>query len=217
MDSVVRAEEAGGAWLSSEGEGLGWGLVALMEEWAHGVLVVAADGRLLHANQAARHELARRLVLSQQGRSVRACTAEGAAQLREAIAKSVAGKRSLVSLAALHGAPLSVAVLPFKREAAAQAGNAALVFARTSVCDPLMLCFFARSHGLTAAEEQVLGVLCQGHSAPDAARQLRVAVSTVRSHIRSLCNKTGASSVRELVTRVAMLPPVASLRQEPVH
>jgi DNA-binding CsgD family transcriptional regulator len=216
MESVVRAEEVGSAWLSQQAGGLGWGLVALMEEWAHGVLVVGPQGRLLHANQAARHELARRLVLSLEGGELRACTPEGTAKLHDAVPKALAGKRSLVSLPALQGQALSIAVLPFKSEAA-EAGFAALVFARVSVCDSLMLCFFARSHGLTAAEEQVLGVLCQGHSAPEVARQLRVAVSTVRSHVRSLCAKTGAGSVRELVTRVATLPPVTGLRQEPVH
>ena len=81
-----------------------------------------------------------------------------------------------------------------------------------------MLCFFARSHSLTAAEENVLGILCQGYSAPQTARQLKVAVSTVRSHVRSLCAKTRSSGVRDLVSRVAMLPPVApTLMTESMH
>ena len=81
-----------------------------------------------------------------------------------------------------------------------------------------MLCFFAQSHGLTATEEQVLGILCQGFSAPQIATQLKVAVSTVRSHVRSLCAKTRSSGVRELVNRVAVLPPVApTLRHEVMH
>ena len=81
-----------------------------------------------------------------------------------------------------------------------------------------MLCFFARSHSLTATEEHVLGILCQGCSAPQVAAQLKVAVSTVRSHVRSLCAKTRSSGVRELVNRVAVLPPVApTLRHEVIH
>jgi DNA-binding CsgD family transcriptional regulator len=94
----------------------------------------------------------------------------------------------------------------------------ALIFSRASVCDSLMLCFFSRAHGLTPTEELVLGILCQGCSAPEIARQMKVAVSTVRSHVRSLCAKTRSSGMRELVKRVSVLPPVAaSLRQEPVH
>jgi DNA-binding CsgD family transcriptional regulator len=92
-----------------------------------------------------------------------------------------------------------------------------LVLARPTVCESLMLCFFARNHGLTGAEEQVLGFLCQGYSAPETAAQLKVAVSTVRSHVRSLCAKTGSSGMRELVSRVAVLPPVAPCWPEAVH
>ena len=64
----------------------------------------------------------------------------------------------------------------------------------------------------------MLAILCQGYSAPQVAEQLHVAVSTVRSHVRSLCTKTRSSGVRELVNRVAMLPPVApALLCEAVH
>jgi DNA-binding CsgD family transcriptional regulator len=81
-----------------------------------------------------------------------------------------------------------------------------------------MLGFFARRHGITPAEELVLSSLCAGQSAPQIASQLNVAVSTVRSHVRSICAKTRTSSVRELVQRVAILPPVApAFPHEAVH
>jgi DNA-binding CsgD family transcriptional regulator len=81
-----------------------------------------------------------------------------------------------------------------------------------------MLCFFARSHGLTPTEEQVLAILCQGYSAPETASQLNVAVSTVRSHIRSLCAKTHANGVRALVGQIAVLPPLGAAHpQDPLH
>lgn len=214
--AVDEVEEGAGGLLTEASEGLGWGLVSLMDEWAHGVLVTSLGGRLLHANAAARQELGRRRVLQLQGRELRAVQSENAQKLQDALLKVAEGKRGLVTLQG-QGAPLTVAVLPL-RERFGQPAKAALVFARATVCDSLMLCFFARSHGLTPMEEQVLGILCQGDSAPEVARQLGVAVSTVRSHVRSLCAKTGASGVRELVSRVAVLPPVGpSLRPEPVH
>jgi DNA-binding NarL/FixJ family response regulator len=40
----------------------------------------------------------------------------------------------------------------------------------------------------------VLAILCQGYSAPEIAVQLNVAVSTVRSHVRSLCAKTQSTA-----------------------
>ena len=81
-----------------------------------------------------------------------------------------------------------------------------------------MLCFIARRHGLTRTEELVLGILLQGFSAPEVAEQMKVAVSTIRSHIRSLCFKTRSSGVRELLKRVAVLPPVAAaVFQDPMQ
>jgi DNA-binding CsgD family transcriptional regulator len=82
----------------------------------------------------------------------------------------------------------------------------------------VMLCFFARTHGLTPAEEQVLGILCQGHSTPQIAVQLKVAVSTIRSHVRSMCAKTHSRGVRALVGQIAVLPPIGAARLlDPLH
>jgi DNA-binding CsgD family transcriptional regulator len=196
---------------------LGASLAPLLDEFAYGVLVIRIDGRVLHANHAARHELGRCRVLGLRQHALTTCVAEDAAILHDALARAAAGKRSMITLAG-EGPALTLVVLPLNAEGASRPRSAALVFARASVCDSLMLGFFARSHGLTRTEEQVLDVLCQGYSAPEAAAQLNVAVSTVRSHVRSLCAKTRSSGVRELVNRVAVLPPVGpSLWREPMH
>ncbi|MDB5872473.1 MAG: transcriptional regulator, LuxR family-like protein [Ramlibacter sp.] len=206
---LANRETPASALLADADTGLGSGLALLMDELAHGVLVATVEGRLLHANQAARHELARRRVLGSRHNLLQACTSDSVKVLQDALAKAADGKRSLIELGALEGPGLTMAVLPLKTGAAGGLPRAALLFARASVCESLMLCFFARSHGLTATEEHVLGILCQGFSAPQIAAQLEVAVSTVRSHVRSLCAKTRSSGVRELVNRVAVLPPVA--------
>ena len=195
-----------------------WGLAALMDELAHGVVLTTGDGRMLHANQAARHELVHaRAIALWQGGLIQACRAECDRDLQAALARAASGRRSLVQLAALEGPTLSVAVVPVK-PLGSEGTRCALVFSRGTVCDPLMLGFFARRHGITPAEELVLANLCAGHSAPQIASQLNVAVSTVRSHVRSICAKTRTSSVRELVQRVAVLPPVApAFPHEAVH
>jgi DNA-binding CsgD family transcriptional regulator len=217
MEVGTNAEVFGGAAAGEAQEGLGAGLALLMDELAHGVMVVNLEGKLLHANQAARQELARRALAGvATGRWQQALRSDEAKPLQDALQKAGDGKRSLVTVALGSGAPLAMAVIPLKSDDSIR--RAALVFSRASVCDALMLCFFARSHGLTHTEEHVLGILCQGYSAPEIARQMKVAVSTVRSHVRSLCAKTRSSGVRELVKRVSVLPPVApSLRLEPVH
>jgi DNA-binding CsgD family transcriptional regulator len=215
---LLSKDLSGAGAFSEAKEALGAGLALVMDELAYGVLVSSMEGQLLHANHAARHELARRRVLGSHNNLLYACAHEDALRLHDAIARVGDGRRSLITLSNGEGASLTLAVIPLKPENSSQAPRAALVFARASVCESLMLCFFARSHGLTPAEEQVLRILCDGHSAPDIAGQLHVAVSTVRSHIRSLCAKTRSSGVRELVNRVAVLPPVAPpLWHEPMH
>lgn len=218
MDASLNGSFADSGLLADGPGGLGSGLALLMDELAYGVIVTTLEGRMLHANHAARHEISRFRFLGVRGNLLQTCSIEDGRALQDALIKVAEGKRSLIALRGAEGASLSLAVLPLRGDAGALPTRAALLFARASVCESLMLCFFARNHGLTSAEEQVLTVLCQGYSAPEAARELKVAVSTVRSHVRSLCAKTGSSGVRELVNQVAVLPPVAPmLLQEQVH
>lgn len=192
-------------------ERVGSELVALLDELAHGMIVVGFERRLLHANQSALRELESSRILSLRGRELLAIDEADGNLLNQAIAGAKLGKRCLITLGnPAEGAALALTVLPLKADpAAARPSCAALIFARAALCDPLMLASFSRKHSLTGAEEQVLGFLCEGHSAPEIALHLKVAVSTVRSHVRSVCAKTGSSGVRELVNRVAVLPPLA--------
>lgn len=210
METITREGKQGSGLVADGPAGSPGGLAALMDELAHGVVLATGDGRLLHANQAARQELVRASAICVwQGGLVQACRPELDRELQCAMGRAAAGRRSLVHLQALEGPGISVAVLPVK-PVAGEAPRCALVFSRVEVCDALMLGFFARRHGITPAEQQVLAILCEGHSAPQVAAQLNIAVSTVRSHVRSLCAKTRTSGVRELVRRVAVLPPVAT-------
>lgn len=188
-------------------DALGGALSSLVDELAHGVLLACADGRLLHANQAARRELARQEALAIERGHLQASDASQSRELLQAVARGGEGRRSLLTLRAA-GCALSVAVLPVRGERTPAGGTVALVLSRAAVCDTLMLCFFARAHGLTSTEEQVLAILCQGYSAPQAAARLKVAVSTVRTHVRSVCTKTQTNGVRALLGRVAVLPPL---------
>ncbi len=188
----------------------------LMDALAHGVMVVSERGQIVHANQAARTELNRHRVLDSVKGSVCAITSADGKTLQHALTKAAAGKRSLVTVSG-GGLSLMLAVVPLKPEVDGWESRIALFFARSDVCESGMFGFFARSHGLTQTEEQVLAILCRGLSTPEIAVQLKVAVSTVRSHVRSLCAKTGSSGVRELVNRVAVLPPVAPLHLAQIH
>ena len=206
------------AFLASMIEGPGHGLSLVMDELAYGVLLATVKGQLLHANQAARHELARRQLLMVHEGQLHTADAAQSKLLVQALAKAETGRRSLIALRSPTRKRFSVAVVPLRSDRAHQAPSVALIFSRASVCDAVMLCFFSRTHGLTPSEEQVLGILCQGYSAPEIARQLNVAVSTVRSHVRSMCAKTHSNGVRALVGQVAVLPPIGAAHlQDPLH
>jgi len=218
METLTDAELAATGLTLEAKASLNSGLAMVMDELAYGVVVATLEAQVLHANQAARHELARRRVLVAHRSVLQARTPEDSRILGDSLAKAGDGKRSLISLSAAEGPKLTVAVVPLRPEIRTLPPKVALIFARASVCESLMLCFFARSHGLTTTEEHVLGILCQGYSAPQIALQMKVAVSTIRSHVRSLCAKTRSSGVRELVNRVAVLPPVApAFWHEPMH
>jgi DNA-binding CsgD family transcriptional regulator len=217
MNDVATAAGTAAALLPANAETVGGALTLLMDELAHGVVVASAEGRVLHANQAARRELLRRQALCVHEGRLQGHDPKQSRLLLQALAKGATGRRSMLSLRSPGGWALSIAVVPLRSEAPNQGAALGLFLSRASVCDTLMLCFFARMHGLTNTEEQVLAILCQGYSAPQVAQQLNVAVSTVRSHVRSLCTKTQCNGVRALVGRVAVLPPLGASLHHAVH
>jgi DNA-binding CsgD family transcriptional regulator len=201
-----------GTLLDAAGHGLSW----VLDELAYGVVLVSPSGKVLHANQAARHELARRQMVTVHEGHVQSSDAVQSRMLLQALAKAETGRRSLIGLRSPARKRCNIAVVPLGAERPHQ--SIALIFSRACVCDAVMLCFFARTHGLTPAEEQVLAILCQGFSAPQTAKQLKVAVSTVRSHVRSMCAKTQSNGVRALVGQVAVLPPIGAAHlRVPLH
>ena len=192
-------------------------LSLLIDALAHGVLVVDHRGQIIHCNQTASTELKRLRVLGIVDGGLHAVAPGNGKALKNALSEAVAsGKRSLLNLSGA-GLSLALAVVPLRREAAIWESRVALFFSRVEVCESGVFGFFARSHGLTQTEEQVLVILCRGLSTPEIALQMKVAVSTVRSHVRSLCEKTDSRGVRELVNRVAILPPVAALQRAQIH
>jgi DNA-binding CsgD family transcriptional regulator len=106
-----------------------------------------------------------------------------------------------------------VAVVPLVAGVGALPQATLLLLGKKRVCECLSVQCCARSHALTATETRVLEALCQGLEPREVAVQHGVGLATVRTQIGSIRAKTGAQSIRELVRRVAVLPPmVSSLR-----
>jgi DNA-binding CsgD family transcriptional regulator len=124
----------------------------------------------------------------------------------QALTLAAAGQRSMVALGA-HG-HMTVAVIPL--QPAGPQGKAiehfALLFSRASMCEALMLGAFARAHQLTPTEERVLGLISTGLTVPEMAKRLTLGPATIRTHVRNICAKTCCHGLREIVTRLAVMP-----------
>ena len=153
-----------------------------------------------------------------------------AAQLVQALARTKTRLRGLLRLAdgnmsaasssSRGGGDSTVAVMPLfdlalPGLADTEAGSAAdpcyalLVFPKQQLCDTTTVTLFARERGLTGTEGLVLAMVCKGLRPTEIATRHGVQVCTVRSQLRSIRQKTASDSVRELVEKVSVLPPMA--------
>ncbi len=202
-DRRARCRDASAWWLG------------MLDEIDYGMLVVGGDGQVSYMNHAARMELDGGHALHLLGSTLRAQRAQDVAPLLDALAGAQRGLRKLLRLGT--GAQrVSVSVVPLAQGSrhGGWAGAATLlVLGKRQLCSALSVQAYAGSVGLTAAETRVLELLCSGARPAAVAAQVGVALSTVRTQIASIRAKTGASSLRELVQLVAVLPPlVGALR-----
>jgi DNA-binding CsgD family transcriptional regulator len=200
-------------------------LAAMLDETDHPMLLLHATKlTVLHANRAAVQELGDpsqstdtgRSALDRQAQEHPLHVREGQLKARdsrddEQLLATIddARRRGLRRLLTLgkREAALSIAVTPMPR-GDDDTDAVLLVFGKRSVCADLSAYWFGRAHGLTQAECGVLQRLCEGLGPTQIARRHAVAVSTVRSQLASVRAKTAARDLRELVNRVAKLPPL---------
>ncbi len=184
-------------------------LTRVLDEIDYGMLVVSANGALRYSNQLARQELQSNGPLGLTQGQLRAHQPSDQCQLQLALADAVRGRRRLITLGH-NGASISVAVLPMPGDDEDDNGEtlALLTFGKRQPCETLTVDFYSRTQGLTGAEARVLQALCNGAKPKEIAAQCDVAISTVRSHICSIRVKTQTANIRELVDRVAKLPPI---------
>lgn len=182
-------------------------LARMLDEMDHGMLLVTPGGALRHANQAARQELALGGSLAWASGAVHAARREQQGILLQALADTGRGRRCLLGLGE-PGQALSVAVVPLGDDGPEGEALVLLVLGKRQSCETLTIDFFARTQGLTAAEARVLQALCDGLRPKEVARRCDVAVSTIRTQISSIRNKTQTASIRDLVSRVTALPPI---------
>jgi DNA-binding NarL/FixJ family response regulator len=197
-------------------------LVSMLDEIDYGLLVLGAGARILLANQLARLELgAERFVRRRQDKVVPSLARHGA-QMEAALESVRRGQRSLVTLRcadaelALSFVPLNSGELSSTQRP--DAPLALVIFGRRDACEALTLQQYGRLSGLTGAEQALLPAIIRGLSVEAIARQQCVSLSTVRSQLGSIREKTGVKSLRSLAARLTSLPPIRPLfKQAPAH
>jgi DNA-binding CsgD family transcriptional regulator len=178
----------------------------VLEEIDYGMILLSATGELQHANQLGWSELSRQRFLRVEEGQVVGETAALTQELRRGLQAAAVGRRHMLMLRD-GGDVLPVTCVPLM-PGEGSATPVLLMLARQSATRNLNVGFFSRTHGLTAAEESVLRHLCEGLQVKEIARVKGITPSTVRTHLRSLREKTGLRHIRLLAQRVAMLPPM---------
>jgi DNA-binding CsgD family transcriptional regulator len=194
-------------------------LTGAMDELDYGMLILDAVGHLMQANQMGyQHCTSAHSSCRLQDGQLHTRSNADDPLLQRALSLAAAGRRSLLKLG--EGSHMeTVAVVPLSSPLGGRTeGAILLVFGKQQVCEALSVEHFARVHNLTHAEGMVLTALCTGDDPSAIARRFGVAVSTVRTQIASVRQKTQAASIRDLVRQVAMLPPIVSvLGHEAAH
>lgn len=191
-------------------------LARVLDEIDHGLLVLDLTGRILHANHPARHALSAGSAMRSVDGLLSSAGADGQRALRQALKDAERGCRSIVELA--HASdPMSLAFVPLDGADGGPVDTVLVMCSRRHGCESLTMQMFARSKGLTRSEQNVLAQLCAGQRADEIACLQGVRLSTVRTHIKNVRQKTGSSSIREIVHRVSRMPQVVSALRLVAH
>jgi DNA-binding CsgD family transcriptional regulator/PAS domain-containing protein len=193
-------------------------LAATLDNYSAGVVVVADQGRILHANAAARSIFSTSGAISGAGGFLRARDAQANRELTNAIILAQTDEATIgasgigVALNDSSGEPSIAHVLPLAR------GNVrtrlmppatAAVFVTQSRGQPAAeIGAIAKSFGLTPSEARTLEHLAGGATIAETAEALRISTNTARTHVAHIFSKTGTSRQADLVMLVKnLLPP----------
>jgi DNA-binding CsgD family transcriptional regulator len=190
---------------------------------AVGVVLVDARAAIIHANRAARAMLAAGSPIRSDRGELRTLMPEATAALQAAIAKGVANDAAIggagigIPAPQSDGAPALIHVLPLihgdVRGRVAPRASAALFItpaAGNAIDDSSAA--LAALFDLTAAERRTLERIIAGDTLAEAAQALDVAITTVRTHLAHIFDKTGVSRQADLIRLAGRLAPPSSVR-----
>jgi DNA-binding CsgD family transcriptional regulator/PAS domain-containing protein len=179
-----------------------------------GMCLVDAAGRMVHANAAAHAILGVGDILRAVDGRLVACDAQVDQTLREIFAAAGQGDAALgtrgiaVALIGKDGERYVADVLPLTSGARRRAGRiytaaAALFVRKAALVAPSAFEVIGKTFKLTPTELRVLLAIVEVGGVPEVAAALGVAVTTVKTHLGRLFEKTGATRQADLVKLVA--------------
>ena len=182
---------------------------------AAGMFLVDENGRVVQSNVAGHSLVAAGETLRVSGGRLVTGDVQTDQTLLDIFATSAGGDAAIgtkgvaVPLAAAgDGEPLVAHVLPLtsgarRRAGAAYAAVAAVFIHKAALAPPSRPEMVARTYGLTPSELRVLLAIVDVGGVPESAGALGIAETTVKFHLRSLFEKTGAKRQADLVKLVA--------------
>lgn len=187
-------------------------LAATLDGLDIGVLLLGAGGRLVHANTSGQAMLAEGDVLYDVCGRLASCDLAAHRIMQQIFATDDApspGRGSCaIAMTGLHGQRYVAHVLPLPSATRRYAGMGspplAAVFVRKATMAPSPRSdVIAKAFNLTPTELRVLLAIVELGSIPETAAALGVAVTTVKTHVRRLFEKTGATRQADFVKLVA--------------
>ena len=194
-------------------------LSATLEMLSVGIIMTDETARIVHANHAAERLLSHAGALLRDGDRLSTRDSRAAFDLRQAVAEAARG--STISMPrsgiAVTVGDLAVWALPLDGGLRSELGGAfaakAVLFIRElGDTRPFPAELFVRRYGITPAECRLLVLLAQGMTIAEAAETQGIALSTAKTHLARLFQKTGTERQAELVrlTMSAFAPAAVS-------
>lgn len=177
-----------------------------LEQLSSGVLLAGADARLVRENEMGGAMLRRGDALRLQRGTIVALRSDDTKRLHAAISQAAMTSHARGSQAGaalrLHrrdGGELEIRVTPVGVDARLRGGAAAL-FLRAPEAVPRLDDATLRSlYGLTPTESRLAVLLAEGFTVAESAERLGMKITTARTHLAALFEKTGARRQAELV------------------
>ena len=179
------------------------------------IILVNEQSRVIHCNRAAQELLAAADPIRSVGGSLTARAADAANALDAALGAALNGARDEPETAHVVFTPFADGRAAFAHVLPIRSGTArgylepraaaAIFVTPANQAAGLPFQAWAAAFGLTAAEARVLELLSQGMSITEVASELQVAVTTARTHLARLMQKTGTRRLADVVQLATQL------------